>query len=57
MLVALAATDSESHMAVIQTLAELFMSEEAINDLVNAPDEKQIYEYLIEFDKRTQENN
>lgn len=57
LLVALAATDSESHMAVIQTLAELFMSEEAINDLVNAPDEKQVYEYLIEFDKKTQKNN
>lgn len=52
LLVALAATDSESHMAVIQTLAELFMNEEAINDLVNAPDANYVYEYLIEFDKK-----
>lgn len=52
LLVALAATDSESHMAVIQTLAELFMDEEAINDLVNAPDANRVYEYLIEFDKK-----
>ena len=56
LLVALAATDSESHLAVIQTLAELFMSETAISDLVNAEDAKQIYEYLLEFDRKTQEN-
>lgn len=56
LLVALAATDSESHLAVIQTLAELFMSETAIADLVNAKDAKQIYEYLLEFDRKTREN-
>lgn len=55
LLVALAATDSESHMAVIQTLAELFMSEEAINDLINAESAEAVYEYLVEFDKNTHE--
>lgn len=57
LLVALAATDSESHLAVMQTLAELFMSEDAISDIINAEDASQIYEYLVEFDKKTQENN
>lgn len=57
LLVALAATDSESHMAAIQTLAELFMSEEAINDIVNTRDAKSVYEYLIQFDKANQENH
>lgn len=54
LLVALAATDSESHLSVMQTLAELFMSEGAIDDLVNAQDAKQIYEYLVEFDKKVE---
>lgn len=57
LLVALAATDSESHLAVIQTLAQLFMSEDAINDVINAEDEKSVYEYLLEFEKKTQEND
>lgn len=56
LLVALAATDSESHLAVMQTLAELFMSENAINDLIEAKEAKDVYEYLVEFDKKTQEN-
>ena len=54
LLVALAATDSESHLSVMQTLAELFMSEGAIDDLVNARDAKQVYEYLVEFDRKVQ---
>lgn len=53
LLVALAATDSESHMAVIQTLAELFMSEESINELINAKSPEAVYEYLVEFDRNT----
>lgn len=57
LLVALAATDSESHLAVMQTLAELFMSETAIDEIINAKDAKQIYEYLLEFDRKTQENS
>lgn len=55
LLVALAATDSESHLSVMQTLAELFMSEGAINDIVNARSAEQIYEYLVEFDRKVQE--
>lgn len=55
LLVALAATDSESHLSVMQTLAELFMSEGAINDIVNARSVEQIYEYLVEFDRKVQE--
>lgn len=55
LLVALAATDSESHLSVMQTLAELFMSEGAINDLVNARSAQQIYEYLVEFDRKVQD--
>lgn len=54
LLVALAATDSESHLSVMQTLAELFMREDAINDIVNAQDAKQVYEYLVEFDRKVQ---
>lgn len=56
LLVALAATDSESHLAVMQTLAELFMSENAISDIINAKEAEDIYEYLVEFDKKTHEN-
>lgn len=55
LLVALAATDSESHLSVMQTLAELFMSEGAIDDIVNAQNAQQIYEYLVEFDRKVQE--
>lgn len=55
LLVALAATDSESHLSVMQTLAELFMSEGAINDIVNARSAQQIYEYLVEFDRKVQD--
>lgn len=55
LLVALAATDSESHLSVMQTLAELFMSEGAINDIVNAQSAQQIYEYLVEFDRKVQD--
>lgn len=57
LLVALAATDSESHLSVMQTLAELFMSNGAIKEIIEAKDAEQIYEYLLEFDKETQENN
>lgn len=56
LLVALAATDSESHLSVMQTLAELFMSENAINDIIDAESADDIYEYLVEFDKKAQEN-
>lgn len=55
LLVALAATDSESHLSVMQTLAELFMSEGAINEIVNARSAQQIYEYLVEFDRKVQD--
>lgn len=57
LLVALAATDAESHLAVMQTLAELFMSEDAINELIEAKDAKQVYEYLLAFDRKTQGNS
>ena len=57
LLVALAATDSESHLAVMQTLAELFMSENAINDIINAEKAEDVYEYLVEFDKKAHEND
>lgn len=55
LMVALAATDSESHLSVMQTLAELFMSEGSIDDIVNARDAKQIYDYIVEFDRKVQE--
>lgn len=47
MLVALAATDSESHMSVIQTLAQLFMDEEALKELIQAETAEDVYEYLL----------
>lgn len=52
MLVALAATDSESHMSVIQTLAQLFMDEEALKELIQAETAEDVYEYLLEFDRK-----
>ena len=44
LLVALAATDSESHMSVIQTLAQLFMDEEALKELIQAETAEDVYE-------------
>ena len=57
LLVALAATDSESHMSVIQTLAQLFMDEEALKELIQAETAEDVYEYLLEFDRKVQENS
>lgn len=57
LLVALAATDSESHMSVIQTLAQLFMDEEALKELIQAETAEDVYEYLLEFDRKAQENS
>ena len=55
LLVALATTDSESHMSVIQTLAQLFMDEEALKELIQAETAEDVYEYLLEFDRKVQE--
>lgn len=57
LLVVLAATDSESHMSVIQTLAQLFMDEEALKELIQAETAEDVYEYLLEFDRKVQENS
>lgn len=56
LLVALAATDSESHLSVIQILAQLFMNEGAIHEIVAAKNEKQIYEYLLDFAEKAKDN-
>lgn len=51
LLVALAATDSESHIDVMRVLAGIFMSEKAIRDIIESKTEKQVYEYLQEYEK------
>ena len=44
-------------MSVIQTLAQLFMDEEALKELIQAETAEDVYEYLLEFDRKVQENS
>lgn len=48
LLVALAAEDGETHLDVMRTLAELFMSEAKIAELVNAGTAEAIYQIFLE---------
>ena len=46
-LITLAATDPESHMEVLQAMSELFSDEESMNRVLNAKDEKEIYDLFV----------
>ncbi len=54
-LIALAASDSNSHVDAMRVLSTIFMDEDKINELVQAVDSKQIYDLLIKAESNLQE--
>ena len=46
-LVTLAATDAESHMEVLQAMSELFESKESTQRVLDASNEKEIYDLFV----------
>lgn len=46
-LIALGASDSNSHLDTMKVLSSIFMDESKVDELVNAEEPKQIYELLI----------
>ncbi len=53
-LIALAASDSNSHVDAMRVLSTIFMDEDKINELVQAVDSKQIYDLLITAESNLQ---
>lgn len=47
-LITLAATDAESHMEVLQAMSELFASKESTQKVLDAANEKEIYDLFVE---------
>ena len=56
LLIALAATDANSHLDVMQVLASIFLDESKIRELVEAETAEEIYEFLLaeEKERRTE---
>ena len=56
LLIALAATDADSHLDVMQVLASIFLDESKIRELVEAASTDEIYERLLmeEKERRTE---
>lgn len=50
LLVTLAATDGESHIDVMRGLANIFMDEEKIKEIVNAKSADEVYQLFLEAD-------
>ena len=46
-LITLAATDAESHMEVLQAMSELFESQESTKKVLDASNEKEIYDLFV----------
>lgn len=55
LLIALAATDANSHLDVMQVLASIFLDESKIRELVEAQSTEEIYNFLLtqEEERRT----
>ncbi len=55
LLIALAATDANSHLDVMQVLASIFLDESKIRELVEAESTEEIYDFLLtqEEERRT----
>lgn len=55
LLIALAATDANSHLDVMQVLASIFLDESKIRELVEAESTEEIYNFLLtqEEERRT----
>ena len=51
LLIALAATDADSHLDVMQVLASIFLDESKIRELVEAASAEEIYEFLLMEEK------
>lgn len=50
-LIALAATDPDSHLETMRVLSSIFMEVEQIGMLLKAEDSKHVYEFLIDAEK------
>lgn len=46
-MVTLAATDSESHMEILQAMSELFSEEDSVRSILNARTENEIYDLFV----------
>ena len=57
LMVALAATDPDSHIDVMQTLAEVFMNEEVIQKIIESDSTEEIYQYFLDAEKAAQEQS
>lgn len=55
LLIALAATDSETHLDTMRVLATIFMDEERIDKIVRAKSEDEIYQLFIKAEQETEE--
>lgn len=53
-LIALAASDSDSHLDAMKVLSTIFMDEEKIKELVQAEEPEQIYDLLISSEAETE---
>ncbi len=56
LMVALAATDPESHIDIMRTLAEVFMNEEMIRKIIDSDSPEQIYQYFLAAEKAAHED-
>ncbi len=50
-LIALAATDPNSHLDAMRVLSSIFMDADQVAELLNARDSKHVYEFLIEAER------
>lgn len=55
LLIALAATDSNSHVDVMRVLASVFMDESKINEMVSAKTKEQLYQLFIKAENETED--
>lgn len=55
LLIALAATDAESHSDVMKVLATVFMDESKIDEMVHADTKEQLYQLFLKAEKEMEE--
>ena len=46
-MVTLAATDSDSHMEILQAMSQLFSEQDSVQNILNARTENEIYDLFI----------
>lgn len=55
-LIALAASDSSSHIDTMKVLSNIFMDESKVSEMVHAKKPQQIYDMLIQMENEIREN-